>query len=157
VVWKEFAGDRKQLAVVAGAIKAGYKAPEAVAAAGADEDDAEEFPEGRVLYRLHRARERSQALREKAKALALREYGKLECRVCGFDFAAKYGKLGEGFIECHHTVPLSDLAEQRKTRVEDVAMLCANWHRMVHRKRPWLAIDALRSVLVGSVVLPSGS
>jgi hypothetical protein len=29
--------------------------------------------------------------------------------VCHFDFAGRYGDRGKGFIECHHTKPLSDI------------------------------------------------
>ncbi|MEX2447811.1 MAG: hypothetical protein WD404_03595 [Solirubrobacterales bacterium] len=30
---------------------------------------------------------------------------------------------------------------------EDLALLCANCHRMVHAKRPWLSVEQLRSHL----------
>jgi predicted HNH restriction endonuclease len=31
--------------------------------------------------------------------------------MCGFDFKDKYGELGEGFAECHHTIPVSELKD----------------------------------------------
>jgi predicted HNH restriction endonuclease len=118
-------------------------------ATGPDEndDDAEEFPEGRILLRLHRARERSPKLRELAKRRAIRASGHVSCIVCGFDFAVTYGLLGDGYIECHHTKPVSELAAGSKTNVEDVALLCANCHRMVHRRRPWLTLGQLADLL----------
>jgi 5-methylcytosine-specific restriction protein A len=31
-----------------------------------------------------------------------------------------------------------------KTRLSDLHLLCANCHRMVHAKRPWLTLDELK-------------
>ena len=72
VVWSEFAGDRALLRRTADAIKAGLSHPDASPLVGAT-DEEEEFPEGKVLYRLHRARERNPRLRERAKAAAVAE------------------------------------------------------------------------------------
>jgi 5-methylcytosine-specific restriction protein A len=113
----------------------------------APDSDEEAFPEGRLVYRLHRNRERNRRLVERAKAAAQRRDGGLACAVCMFDFAAAYGPLGEGFIECHHTLPLSDVRRPRRTRVEDLALVCSNCHRMLHRKRPWLGMQELRRLL----------
>lgn len=110
--------------------------------------DADTFPEGRMLFRMHRLRERNREVIEQAKALALRRRGKLSCCVCRFDFAAVYGPLGEGYIEGHHITPLSRLTGVTQTRVSDIALVCANCHRMLHRRRPWLGtVDELRSLL----------
>jgi hypothetical protein len=32
------------------------------------------------------------------------------------------------------------------TRVEDLVLVCANCHRIIHRKRPWLSIGELRTL-----------
>jgi hypothetical protein len=47
--------------------------------------------------------------------------------------------LGEDFIECHHTLALSELQEKRPARIDEIALVCSNCHRMIHRRRPWLA------------------
>ncbi len=107
-----------------------------------EDEDERDFPEGRVVYRQHRQRERNTALVKEAKARA-RRAGKLRCVICDFDFFREYGDVGEGFIECHHAVPLSSYAKNHKTRVEDLALICSNCHRMLHRKRPWLTIVQL--------------
>ena len=60
------------------------------------------------------------------------------------DLSKTYGDLGEGFIECHHKVPVSELKPGAKTKLSDLAVLCANCHRMLHRRRPWLSVDELR-------------
>jgi 5-methylcytosine-specific restriction endonuclease McrA len=110
-------------------------------------DTRAEFPEGELYERLHRARERSSALVLLAKRVALQKHGKLQCHVCRFDFARAYGSLGTGFIEAHHTRPLSELTRKTKTRLEDLVLVCSNCHRMVHRRRPWLDAGALRRIL----------
>jgi 5-methylcytosine-specific restriction endonuclease McrA len=71
------------------------------------------------------------------------------CQACHFDFAAKYGDLGNGYIEAHHLNPLSERPElewtdELKTRVADVTVLCANCHRMIHRRKPALSLKELR-------------
>lgn len=94
VVWEEFGSDEARLRATAAAIVAGVGAPEAQSDVGASEEpDEEEFPEGRIIYRLHRARERSRALVERKKARVLRSKGKLACEACKFDFAAVYGSF----------------------------------------------------------------
>jgi predicted HNH restriction endonuclease len=114
---------------------------------GSEDFDAAEFPEGRTLYRLHSFHERCEDVPRRAKELALNKHGRLACVVCGFDFFATYGPVGDGFIECHHTVPVSELTEGMKTKLADVVLVCSNCHRMLHRRRPWLGINELRTLL----------
>jgi hypothetical protein len=104
-----------------------------------------EFPEGRLAERHHRARERNTRVVALAKSQRLQEQGKLACECCGFDFHAVYGKIGFQFIEAHHTIPVSEMEQGHLTRVEDIALVCANCHRMLHRARPWKSIEELRT------------
>jgi len=113
-----------------------------------DPEEDQEFPEGRAEYSKHLRRERNAALVREAKNRALIENDRLACEVCGFDFADVYGDLGESFIEAHHIVPLSQTNELRRTRVEDLALVCSNCHRMLHRHRPWLGRKELKRILV---------
>lgn len=127
-----------------------YLAEARIAADGLDEDavlDPSEFPEGRVVERLHRFRERSSRVVTKAKQLRMEQEGRLECDCCGFDFSVTYGARGHGFIEAHHTIPVSELEPDTPTRVEDLALVCANCHRMLHRTRPWLTMAELEALL----------
>jgi len=103
-----------------------------------DEDDPEiEGFEGeqRRRYILHRRREA--ALRKKKIAAALyKNDGVLKCEVprCGFDFAVRYGTLGNQFAHVHHLKPLSDSpAEGRVVALKELAIVCANCHAMIHR------------------------
>ena len=65
----------------------------------------------------------------------------LACELCGFDFTVAYGDRGEGYIECHHIVPLH-ASGPTKTRPEDLILICANCHRIIHRRNPFLTPDA---------------
>lgn len=147
VVWDEFAHDRNRLAKVALAIRRSYKIVEPSGIAEAEEEEA--FPEGKVLYRLHRVHERNKGLVELAKERAWREHGRLACTACTFDFEAVYGPLGKGFMEAHHLLPLAELVGERVSRVGDLALVCPNCHRMLHRRRPWLGLGELASLLAG--------
>jgi 5-methylcytosine-specific restriction protein A len=135
-VWDTFAGDPARLRATAAAILAGQGALRALPPV----PEEEEFPEGAVLTRLHTARERNRRLITQKKAAVLAATGHLACEVCQFDFAARYGALGHGFAECHHTVPLAALPTHTGTRLSDLAILCANCHRMIHRTRPLMRV-----------------
>jgi 5-methylcytosine-specific restriction protein A len=114
----------------------------------ADEDEDEiEAPEGRLLARYHRSRERARELVARKKERAVRSGKALICEVCAFDFAARYGTRGVGFIECHHKQPLSSLAPGAKTKLADLALVCSNCHSMLHRGNPWPSVDELRQSL----------
>ena len=64
--------------------------------------DDDEFPEDRILTRLHQRKERNRRATDHKKQKVLQETSRLACEACGFDFAAIYGDLGYGFAECHH-------------------------------------------------------
>ena len=73
--------------------------------------------------------------------------GILACEACDFDYAKYYPLRGEGFIEAHHLKPLHTLVAGAKTRLEDLALLCANCHRMVHARQPWLTLEQLKGII----------
>ncbi|PFO03746.1 restriction endonuclease [Bacillus sp. AFS076308] len=106
------------------------------------------FIEGKKKLRQHIYRERNPKVIRLAKEKFKQENnGRLFCEICGFDFYDTYGEIGEDFIEGHHTVPVSKLEEGQATKVEDIAIVCSNCHRMLHRKRPWLSKDQLKTLL----------
>jgi 5-methylcytosine-specific restriction protein A len=151
-VWNTFHENPVRLAAVAKAICeqviADHEgAADAVSPMGDDPDEDFEASEGRILTRMHRLRERNRALvaAKKRRALALR--GSLQCEVCGFDFVATYGERGQGFMECHHIKPVETLPEHNKTKITDLALVCANCHRMIHARRPWMTVQQLRTLI----------
>lgn len=149
-LWAEFHADPARLARNAALIRSGIAEVASVAvqedAAGGDQMEA---IEGRVVTRMHQLRERSRKIVEQKKAATLKAKGRLACEVCSFDFAARYGERGGGFIECHHTKPVETLGDGTSTRLDDLALLCSNCHRMIHARRPWLSVAELRGGLIG--------
>jgi hypothetical protein len=108
----------------------------------------EEIIEGRRLLKLHKFRERKLRIVIRKKKSVLKATGLLLCEACSFDFAAVYGKLGDGFAECHHRLPLAEYDAEAPTRLEDLAIVCANCHRMLHRSRPMMKVEELRSLIL---------
>lgn len=84
--------------------------------------------ENRKIVALHLRRERSIHL-----ATLRKEKDNYECQVCGFEFAKKYGVMGQRFAEVHHIIPLSKLSGVTLTELTDLITVCANCHRMLHR------------------------
>lgn len=152
LVWQEFADRKEELHQISKAIVAGItQVHSPVDDHELSVEKIEEFPEGRVLTKMHFYRERNQTLVTRKKNKHLEIYGYLACEACGFDFEKAYGEHGSGFIECHHRLPLSMLAEPVKsTKLEDLAIVCANCHRMLHRSRPWKTIEELKQILISN-------
>ena len=61
-----------------------------------------------------------------------------------FDFQIVYGDLGKGFIEAHHRTPLSELKGEKTTKLDDLALVCSNCHRMLHKAINSMSIADLR-------------
>ena len=128
----------------------GYKVidrREAVLKQIVDEDEESSFAEGSANYRLHRSYERDKTIVKKAKAKRYAETGRLECEVCDFDFYDTYGIIGLGYIEAHHRIPVSQLGALKKTRVRDLALVCSNCHRILHRTKSVKSVKELRVLL----------
>ena len=146
-VWRQFANTPDRLRRVSDIIRACLTDTALAAEIVDHDDDTAEAPEGRVLTRLHRSRERSRKLVLAKKRAFKRQHGRVRCEACAFDFEDFYGPRGSDFIECHHTKPVSTLAPGEKTRIEDLVLLCANCHRIVHAKSEWLSMVELRSII----------
>lgn len=110
--------------------------------------DAPLAPEGRLLVRFHKRYERSATNRtKKLRQFSAAHGGRVFCECCGFDFEQAYGSRGKGFIECHHSVPVSKLTPAQTLSIRDLRLLCANCHRMVHIAQPWLTVEELKKLL----------
>jgi hypothetical protein len=109
-----------------------------------------EFDEGRKKLVMHVVRERSARARERAKEAHRARTGGMRCSICRFDFEHVYGELGRDFAEVHHAAPLAQSGDRGgPTRLEDLVVVCANCHRMLHRSREWLTVDALSRLIAG--------
>lgn len=106
--------------------------------------DDSESEEGKWNYAMHRFRERDRSLVRKKKASVTHPI----CECCTFDFSNTYPNLGNGFIECHHKIPINQ--GERITRLEDLALVCANCHRMLHRKNSeneYYSVEELKNII----------
>jgi 5-methylcytosine-specific restriction protein A len=138
VVWDLYSENRTELSKLAKRITEFASSEESIQDAPALTEEEEEGNEGQVLSRIHRYRERDRSLVKRKKEKFLTEHSRLYCEACGFDFGKRYGERGADFIECHHTKPVSELDTNGKTKISDLVLLCANCHRVVHMKKPWL-------------------
>ncbi|SFP87825.1 5-methylcytosine-specific restriction enzyme A [Amycolatopsis arida] len=147
-VLQNFLDQPKEMAAAADAIRSGIRSGsfDATAVGWDDDEEVAEAVEGRLLARRHFARERNPRLREKKIRAHLSQHGSLACEACGFDFEATYGPHGARYIECHHILPLH-ASGQTTTRLDDLMLICANCHRMVHRGKPWLTPEELKRMI----------
>jgi hypothetical protein len=99
--------------------------------------------EGAPRLVTHLRRERSRKLVEAKKAAVLASGATLTCEVCSFDFSQKYGSWGAGFCEVHHKVPIAMSDSSTPTKLEDLAVLCSNCHRIIHRVDPMPSVEGL--------------
>lgn len=144
-VWHEFANDVPRLKATAAAIRGSLSNPESAFVVPDEEE--EEASEGRLLTRMHKHRERSRGIVSRKKQDFLNKHGRLFCEACEFDFRMYYGERGEGFIEVHHTVPISALDGRAKTKLSELRLVCSNCHRIIHRSRPWLTWNELTEIV----------
>jgi predicted HNH restriction endonuclease len=86
--------------------------------------------------------------KKKSRDQALRVHG-YTCEVCKFNFKDFYGDWGEGYVHVHHKKPLSSNNQEVIVDPEtDLAVVCANCHSMIHRRRDKiLSIEELKQLV----------
>jgi 5-methylcytosine-specific restriction enzyme A len=146
VVWAEYAGEREKLAAEAAVIRDAVERANEAKVASLPAAEPYEGEEGGVIMRLHKRYERDPKLITAKKQFA-KSAGAITCEVCDFDFQSTYGELGMGYIEVHHTKPVHTMEAGHKTKLEDLALLCANCHRMAHRRRVPLSLAEITASL----------
>ena len=113
------------------------------------DEDEEEFFEGRVLTLMHKRRERHPGVR-KALLQSRRKLGSLSCELCLRGSAVDDPDLSDAQYEAHHLIPIAAAAE-RKTQLRDMALVCANCHRLIHRlivhHKRWLNLTECRELI----------
>lgn len=143
-VWAEFAHRPNEVHRIAAAIKSG------IVIAGADPlpDVEQELPEGRLLTALHVRRERNPKVRK--LLLDARRPSGFRCEICDLSRPDLEVSLQEAIFEAHHLIPLAEAGE-RKTKQEDLALLCACCHRLIHRamvlRCAWVSIADARMIV----------
>lgn len=140
-VWEVFGESPDTARQLASAIREGGTA----SPPPADDEDEFETREGRVVYRVHRHRERNSGLRTRKVKAVISKFGRLQCEACDTVLSEQYGETGDLAYECHHLVPLH-VTGQTTTRLRDVALLCPTCHRVAHRIEPWPSLQHLRTL-----------
>lgn len=112
-------------------------------------DDDYEGEEGarKAKLKWHKYLERDPEVINRAKEKAKKD-NRFFCEVCMFNFEQRYPELGKGFIECHHKNSIAT-GGVRKTKIEDLALVCSNCHKMLHRKynSNYLSINELKGII----------
>ena len=126
-VWEQLGNSPERVSLLAAAIRSGV---EAIGSLEPDEDE-QEFAEGRLLTMLHKRRERSRKVRSELLKLR-RAAGPLRCELCEGGSRTPIASFEEAEFEAHHMRPVSESTEG-KTRLKDMALLCACCHRLLHK------------------------
>ena len=146
-IWEEYAENRSELRKIAELIKETIL--QGIVLSGAESEESLEMEtEGRVIGTIHTRHERSLKNKQNKVKDFKRRYGGLYCEACKFDFEKTYGERGVDFCEVHHEIPISEMRPGYKTQIQDLRCVCANCHRIIHRRRPWLTVDEVKNLLV---------
>lgn len=71
-----------------------------------------------------------------------------QCAVCGIDFEAAYGEIGQGFIHVHHLIPISSIGEDYVIDpIRHLVPVCPNCHNMLHRKDPPYTVEEMKGII----------
>jgi len=146
VVWAEYHNRWDALAEDAKAIRDTVESADETAVSKLPVSDPYEGEEGGVIMRLHKRYERDPKIIAKKRKAAI-EAECLKCEVCEFDFEKEYGELGRGYAEVHHIKPVHTLIAGTKTKLSDLAILCANCHRMAHRTRSSTSLKQIHEAI----------
>lgn len=106
--------------------------------------------EGDPRLFFHIRQERNPALARAKREAMRRPDGQLMCEVCGFLVPEVYPGLSGDVCEVHHRRPLAEAADAVTTRLEDLALLCPNCHRAIHRTDPLMSVEEFRNVFFSS-------
>ena len=114
----------------------------------ATEDQVAEDPmlEGKPKLTKHYYRERDPYLRRRKLADMICNSDGLSCECCN-DKVERYLGRAERIFEIHHKIPLASYDGERITELQEVALLCANCHRVIHATNPPMTVEDLRAEL----------
>jgi 5-methylcytosine-specific restriction protein A len=146
LVWDEYGNNKELVKELAIKIKEGIKIFENE---NDDEETLEIFNEGRIITALHKRRERNPSLRDK-KIKQLEKQNKIYCEICNTKPYINKNNLMYSIFECHHIHLLSDTNEV-VTKLDDIAFLCSNCHKMLHRiiaiEKKWFSVDEIKKYI----------
>lgn len=81
------------------------------------------------------------------RVVAKKAWG-LTCYCCGFNFEEFYGSVAKGLAIVHHLDLFDGRATQRRvTAVQDVRVVCANCHYVIHARCSPIHVDDLKRMI----------
>lgn len=83
--------------------------------------------EGQLIEGRALRRNRNDALRRQALKVS-----KGVCAGCNTNFSNRFGDLGWSVLQVHHLDPIGDRVAPSVTKINELAVLCANCHAIVH-------------------------
>lgn len=109
--------------------------------APSEKEEVQLFAEGKARSVTYKTYDRSPVARQ-----ACIEHHGYSCSACGFNFEEAFGAIGANYIEVHHLKQIADVGKEYLINPkEDLRPVCANCHRMLHKTRPPLSIEELKS------------
>jgi len=101
--------------------------------------------EQRFIEGERRISNAARTIRNANLRVAAKNHWGTDCYCCGFDFRTFYGDAGEGIALVHHIEPFAQSGnESRASSVDDVRIVCANCHYLIHSEDPPIDVDTLR-------------
>ncbi len=133
-IWEQFAGCLEDVSAAVDGVEedaAGFDRWSGAAEVDKEPESSppKEAKEGKWREYRHQRRERKSMRASKLKR-ALQDQGELRCEACDFKFHLPAYR--EAALEVHHRLPIADGV--RVTRLDDLAVLCATCHRLIHAK-----------------------
>ena len=58
-----------------------------------------------------------------------------------------YGARGVGYIQYHHRTPLTELDAGRRPTPDDLHLICANCHAMLHAEDQPITVEELKALV----------
>ena len=142
-VWDRLHGEPTAVTRLAVAISSQLGQVEGVATPEPDEDG---VPEGRLLYRRHRSRERNSAKVDQKKRSVLASGEHWPAKRVDSISVDSTGRTVRGTLSV--TTASRWLSRGRQLlSCETLILLCANCHRVAHRARPWLSPEGLADLI----------
>ena len=93
--------------------------------------------EEKKVLKIHKQKEYEVVKRNQKLINAVKKKRNYTCEACGLHYKNVYGEFDskKPFIEAHHIIPVHkmELGESKIKDENDIAILCANCHRMIHK------------------------
>jgi len=147
---RRFAAHPQALANHSAAIRMAIDPGQTDLASPVDGEDYGGAIEGRIVYRLHKLRERSASVARKTKELMRDRLGQLKCEACGCGeegLRLRFHLDEADLFECHHRAPLGANDGPVTTQPDHLAVLCPTCHRAIHKMSPVPSVESLREII----------